>query len=244
MADARSVALDVLWAVADSDAYANLLLPPRIAAAGLDERDAALATELTYGTLRRRGLYDVIIALAAERRVDAIDPRSLDILRLGTHQLLAMRIPSHAAVGETMRLVRKESAKGFVNGVLRTISRTEPEEWIERAVATARSGEEALAIEHSHPLWVVRAFRQTLVAEGREGELEAALAADNVAPAVSLVALPGLSEVSELVATGARPASTRRSARSCTAATRRASRRSPTEPPACRTRAPSSPPSH
>ena len=53
MADPRSVALEVLWAVEDDDAYANLLLPARIAAAGLDERDAGLATELTYGTLRR-----------------------------------------------------------------------------------------------------------------------------------------------------------------------------------------------
>ena len=207
MADARTVALDVLWAVADSDAYANLLLPARIAAAGLDERDAGLATELTYGTLRGRGLYDRIIALAANREVEAIDARSLDILRLGAHQLLAMRIPAHAAVGETMRLVRKESAKGFVNGVLRAISRTEAEEWIARAVATARSGEEALAIEHSHPLWVVRALRQTLVAEGREDELPQALAADNVAPAVSLVALPGHSEVAELLELGARAAS-------------------------------------
>jgi len=207
VADARTVALDVLWAVADSDAYANLLLPARIAAAGLDERDAGLATELTYGTLRGRGLYDRIIALAANREVEAIDARSLDILRLGAHQLLAMRIPAHAAVGETMRLVRKESAKGFVNGVLRAISRTEAEEWIARAVATARSGEEALAIEHSHPLWVVRALRQTLVAEGREDELPQALAADNVAPAVSLVALPGHSEVAELLELGARAAS-------------------------------------
>jgi len=202
----RAVALDVLWAVADSDAYANLLLPARIAAAGLDERDAGLATELAYGTLRRRGLYDVVIALAANRRTEAIDARSLDILRLGTHQLLAMRIPAHAAVGETMQLVRKESAKGFVNGVLRAISRVEPDEWIERAVATARTGEEALSIEHSHPLWVVRALRQTLVAEGREDELAAALAADNVAPAVSLVALPGLSQAADLTALGARAA--------------------------------------
>lgn len=202
----RSVALDVLRAVADSDAYANLLLPARIAAAGLDERDAGLATELTYGTLRRRGLYDVVIELAASRRAGAIDASSLDILRLGTHQLLAMRIPAHAAVGETVGLVRKESAKGFVNGVLRAIARTAPEEWVERAVATARTGEEALAIEHSHPLWVVRALRQALVAEGREAELPQALAADNVAPAVSLVALPGRSEVSELVALGARAA--------------------------------------
>jgi len=204
VADPRGVALDVLRAVESSDAYANLLLPARIAAAGLDERDAGLATELAYGTLRRRGLYDAVIALAAGRPVAAIDAASLDILRLGVHQLLAMRIPAHAAVGETVDLVRKASARGFVNGVLRAVARTEPEEWIERAVATARSGEEALAVRHSHPVWVVRALRQVLVAEGREAELEAALAADNVAPAVSLAALPGLSTVDALVEAGAR----------------------------------------
>jgi len=205
---ARSVALDVLRAVESSDAYANLLLPVRIRDAGLDARDAALATELAYGTLRRRGLYDAVIALAAGRSIDAIDAPVLDVLRLGAHQLLAMRIPGHAAVGETVALVRavaSRGAVGFVNGVLRTIARGDPEEWIERAVATARSGEEALAIRHSHPLWVVRAIRQVLVAEGREHELEAALAADNAAPGVSLVALPGLADVTELIDAGARP---------------------------------------
>jgi 16S rRNA (cytosine967-C5)-methyltransferase len=206
VADARNVALDVLHAVETTDAYANLILPVRITAAGLDERDAALATELTYGTLRRQRLYDVIIEIAAERAVTAIDARSLDILRLGVHQLLAMRIPAHAAVGETVGLVRKESARGFVNGVLRTISRTDPEIWIERATATAKSGEEALSIEHSHPMWIVRAFRQVLAAEGREDELEAALIADNVPAAVALAALPGFSDVEELVRAGARPA--------------------------------------
>ncbi|MBO9578881.1 MAG: rRNA small subunit methyltransferase B [Microbacteriaceae bacterium] len=206
VASPRQVALDVLRAVEADDAYANLLLPARIAAAGLDERDAGLATELTYGTLRRRGLYDAVIALAANRPIGAVDEHAIDILRLGVHQLFAMRIPPHAAVGETVGLVQKASARGFVNGVLRTISRTTPEEWIARAVAGARSGEEALAIEHSHPAWVVRALRQVLVAEGREGELEQLLVADNVAPAVSLVALPGLSSLDDLTGAGARAA--------------------------------------
>ncbi len=201
---ARSLALDILEAVSDSDAYANLLLPQRLRVSGLDDRDAGLATELTYGTLRKQGLYDVIIAIAAGRPIEAIDGTTRNILRLGVHQLCAMRVPAHAAVSATVDLVRKQSARGFVNGVLRTISRTDPEEWVERAVATATSGEERLAIEHSHPLWVVRTFRQVLTAEDREAELEALLAADNVAPAVSLTALPGLATVAEL---DARPGS-------------------------------------
>ena len=98
---ARQVAYDVLRAVSASDAYANLLLPTLIAETGLTPQDAGLATELTYGTLRRRGTYDAIIAEAAGRPLADIDPAVLDALRLGAHQLLATRVADHAAVNET-----------------------------------------------------------------------------------------------------------------------------------------------
>jgi 16S rRNA (cytosine967-C5)-methyltransferase len=198
---ARTVAFDVIRAVRESDAYANLLLPTRIDRAGLSTADAALATELTYGTLRMQGLYDVVIAIAARRPVTEIDPPIVDVLRMACHQLLATRVPDHAAVDESVELARtvgSRSAVGFTNGVLRTISRSAPEEWIDAAVATAKSGEEALSIRYSHPLWVVRAFRQVLVTEGREDELESLLAADNAAPRVTLAALPGFATVEEL----------------------------------------------
>src|SRR5690606_3471549 len=71
---ARQVAFDTIRAVTSSDAYANLLLPRAIAKAGLSAQDAALATELTYGTLRRQGTYDAVIADAAGRPVGEIDP--------------------------------------------------------------------------------------------------------------------------------------------------------------------------
>ena len=198
---ARRIALDVLIAVRESDAYANLLLPVRIGRAKLNEADAGLATELTYGTLRMQGYYDRIIQLAAKRPVTAIDPGILDVLRLACHQLLSMRVAQHAAVDESVNLAKtvgSNSAVGFVNGVLRTITRTDAATWRDRVLAEAGSGEEALSIEYSHPLWVTRAFRQVLVAENREGELESLLAADNVAPRVCLVALPGLAQRSEL----------------------------------------------
>jgi len=193
---ARRVAAEVLAAVREDDAYANLLLPSRIAAARLSPADAALATELTYGTLRMQGRYDRIVRLAAGRETDAIDPAVLDVLRLGIHQLLATRIPPHAAVGDTVALAPRR-ATGFVNGVLRAVSRATAEEWDAR-IAEGLDGDARLAAEHSHPAWVVAALRDALAADGRAGELEELLAADNVAPAVSLVALPGLAEVSEL----------------------------------------------
>jgi 16S rRNA (cytosine967-C5)-methyltransferase len=192
---ARRVAAQVLAAVRDDDAYANLLLPARIAQARLSRADAALATELTYGTLRMRGRYDRIISLAARRETSDIDPEVLDVLRLGVHQLLATRIPPHAAVGDTVALAPRR-ATGFVNGVLRTVSRSTPDEWAER-IEQGLGGDESLAVIHSHPVWVVAAFRAALDADGRAGELEELLASDNNAPAVSLVALPGLATPAE-----------------------------------------------
>ncbi|MGL4340506.1 MAG: RsmB/NOP family class I SAM-dependent RNA methyltransferase [Rhodoglobus sp.] len=198
---ARRIALDVIMAVRDSEAYANLLLPVRLGRAALSGSDAALATELTYGTLRMRGYYDHVIAIAAGRSTDSITPAVLDVLRLACHQLLSMRVAPHAAVDESVQLAKtvgSHSAVGFVNGVLRTITRTDVASWRDRVRAQAGSGEQALAAEFSHPLWVTRAIRQVLTAEGREHELESALAADNIAPRVSITALPGLSTVQEL----------------------------------------------
>ncbi|TFD13603.1 RsmB/NOP family class I SAM-dependent RNA methyltransferase [Cryobacterium sp. TMT4-10] len=197
---ARRVAYEVIAAVRESDAYANLLLPTRIKRAALNTADAALATELTYGTLRMQGFYDRVIAEAAGRPVTAIDPAILDVLRLGTHQLLATRVATHAAVNESVELARQvgsRAATGFTNGVLRTISRSTPEEWRDRVLAGATGEDDRLAAEHSHPVWVVRAFRQSLRLEGREVELEDLLIADNAAPRVNMVALPGLSNTED-----------------------------------------------
>jgi 16S rRNA (cytosine967-C5)-methyltransferase len=197
---ARRVAFDTLRAVNESDAYANLLLPKSIVRAGLSTADAALATELTYGTLRRQGTYDAVIAIAADRDIDDIDPAVLDALRLGVHQLQSTRVASHAAVNESVELARTtsgRSAGGFANAVLRRISRDTPGEWMTRVEAGARSDDERIGLVHSHPVWVVRAFRRALAAEGRADELEDLLAADNASPRVTMTALPGLAELPE-----------------------------------------------
>ena len=206
----RLAAYTVTRAVADG-AYANLELPKELRARGLRGRDAGFATELTYGAIRMRGLYDPVIASAAGRPVEAIDPAVLDTLRLGAHQLLGMRVPVHAAVDETVGLARKVNgagASGFVNAVMRRISERPLEEWVER-VAPAGDPLARLAVEQSHPEWVVRALRAALLGHGAstpesvDTDLEALLVADNAAPKVSLVARPGLSTVAELVAAGA-----------------------------------------
>ena len=197
---ARRVAYETLRAVHESDAYATLLLPTAIGRAGLSTADAALATELTYGTLRRQGAYDAVIAIAADRAVADIDPAVLDALRLGVHQLLSTRVASHAAVNESVELARGaggRGAAGFANAVLRRISRDTPGDWMTHIAESARSDDERLGLLFSHPVWVVRAFRRALAAEGRAAELEALLTADNASPRVTMAALPGLAEVPE-----------------------------------------------
>lgn len=191
---ARLVAYDVLRDVEDRDAYANLALPARIRDAKLNARDASLATELVASTLRGRGRYDRIIELAAQRDISEIDPRTRNVLRLGVHQLIGMRTASHAAVNESVelqRLVANRAAAGFVNGVLRTVSRTSAAEWDERITDTARNSDAALAGLTSHPAWIIRALRATLRAEGRQDELEQLLASHNDAPRVNLALMPG-----------------------------------------------------
>ncbi|WP_405376135.1 MULTISPECIES: RsmB/NOP family class I SAM-dependent RNA methyltransferase [unclassified Microbacterium] len=200
MTTAREVAYDVLHAVRTSDAYANLLLPREILRAQLSSGDAALATELTYGTLRRIGTYDAIIGAAASRPADEIDPAVLDALRLGTHQVLATRIPPHAAVNETVELVRQAAgrrATGFANAVMRRVTERGEESWLDHLEETARSDDERLALRHAHPVWVIRALRRALVAEGRGEELADLLAADNRAPSVTMTALPGVGQIPE-----------------------------------------------
>jgi len=193
------VAYEVLRAVSGDEAYANLLLPHAITRQKLDAKDAGLATELTYGTLRRRGTYDAIIAAAADRTVDRIDPAVLDALRLGVHQLLSTRVASHAAVNESVELARRHGggrgAAGFANAVLRRVSRDNPGQWMQTISAAARSDDERIGLTTSHPVWIVRALRRALTAEGRADELEGLLEADNVAPRVAMIALPGLAEV-------------------------------------------------
>jgi len=202
----RRIALEVITAVREDDAYANLLLPVKLARAKLSPADAALATELTYGTLRMRGYYDQVIAIAANRPIADIDPVVLDVLELAVHQLLSMRVATHAAVNESVeqaRLVASRSATGFVNGILRTITRSEPEEWREQVLNGARDEDARLAAEYSHPVWIVRAFRRALLADGVttdevEADLRDLLDADNLPARLGLVALPGLADRSDL----------------------------------------------
>jgi 16S rRNA (cytosine967-C5)-methyltransferase len=184
---ARLTAYDVLDGVSSRGAYANLLLPQLLRERELDERDAAFTTQLAYGTLRAQGTLDAILTGLVSRPLDELDPRVLDLLRLGAYQLVDLRVPSHAAVDTTVNLTRAivgTGASGLVNAVLRKVAAGgERAAWLETLGGDA---ETRLGLATDHPRWIVDAWRDALGAD--DAELEAALLADDVAPEVHLVA--------------------------------------------------------
>lgn len=195
----RHAAYEAVAAVHRDDAYANLVLPAILRDAGLYGRDAAFATELTYGTLRALGTLDAILTDAAGRDVQRIDPPVRDALRIGAYQLLHTRVPAHAAVSSTVDLVRAvgPGATGFANAVLREVAGRDADAWVQRLAPSAETDPVGhLALAYSHPQWIVRAFAEAL--GGDLGETARLLIEDNEPPPVHLCARPGLADPVEL----------------------------------------------
>ncbi len=202
---ARRVAYDALRAVTAAGAYANLVLPELLAERRLDTRDAAFATELVNGTCRLQGTYDAVIQRASGRPLSSLQPAVVDVLRLGAHQVLSMRVPAHAAVAASVDLVANavgERATGVVNAVLRRVSERDLDAWMD-LLAAGLTGVEEAAVRQHHPRWVAQAFSDVLGPVGAERVMEA----DNRPPVTALAVRPGLASVAELVAEGARPGS-------------------------------------
>ncbi|MQA15151.1 MAG: rRNA small subunit methyltransferase B [Pseudonocardiaceae bacterium] len=210
----RRAALDALAAVRERDAYANLALPALLRERRITGRDAALATELGYGTCRAQGLLDAVLGGCVDRPLPEVDGDLLDALRLGTYQLLRTRIPPHAAVASVVDLVRGSrgsATAGFVNAVLRRVGERDEAGWVAR-LAPPRDEDPVghLALAHSHPRWIAQAFADALASSGVKptaDELADALAADDDRPLVHLAARPGEVSAEELAAmTGGEPA--------------------------------------
>jgi 16S rRNA (cytosine967-C5)-methyltransferase len=197
----RAIAFELLRRVAEDDSYANLLLPKLLSDAKVDSRDAGFIQELAFGTLRNKLLYEKIIELASAREIRTIDSHALVVLLLGAHQILGMRVPEHAAINESVNLAKQkasQSAAGFVNAVLRRISERSREQWIDIVLESTDSVDERLSLTYSHPLWIVKSLRAALESRGLGDSLEELLVADNTPAKVSVAALPGFADVSEL----------------------------------------------
>lgn len=177
--NARALAIRILARVQATGAYLNVVLdaalsetPPR------DPRDAALVTELCYGTARRQLALDHVLSRYCERRLETLEDRVLAAMRVGAYQIFYSRVPGRAAVGETVEALKQLGvgrAAGLVNAVLRKLS----------GLAALPLPDEVdpalhLSVRESHPAWLVaRWIRQF----GRE-RAEAMLVADNQPPPV------------------------------------------------------------
>ena len=204
---ARRAAYDVLHEVGSSDAYANVALSQIQRSHELSVRDAGFCTEVVNGTLRYRGLLDAVIADCSGRAIEKLDPRVLDVLRMGSYQLLLMNTDAYAAVDTSVNLVRSvagEAPVGLVNAVLRKVSGHTRDEWISRLSKGSPGSDEQLALDYSHPPWIVAALRDALGARNAD-QLPDLLDANNEPAVVTLAARPGMTTVEALIEQGAAP---------------------------------------
>ena len=200
----RLLAFDLLTEVNRNEGYSNLLLPQALNASNLEERDRSLVTELLYGTIRMQGKHDWVLAQISDRPWSEVDPGIVDICRLGVHQIHEMRIPDHAAVAATVEVARKrigESKASFVNALLRSVTRKSMEDWFS-PLESITDPVERLAIQYSHPEWIVSAYYDLLKSWE---EVEAALKINNEAATPTLVSWPGNSTQQDLIDVGGEP---------------------------------------
>jgi 16S rRNA (cytosine967-C5)-methyltransferase len=197
----RALAFELLRRVAEDDSYANLLLPKLLSDAKVDSRDAGFIQELAFGTLRNKLLYEKVLELASAREIRKIELPALIVLLLGTHQILSMRVPVHAAIYESVNLAKQKASKsavGFVNAVLRRVSERSFDQWVSKVLELADSDDERLSFTYSHPLWIVKSLKAALESRGLGQSLQSLLVADNTPAKVSVAALPGFANVDEL----------------------------------------------
>jgi 16S rRNA (cytosine967-C5)-methyltransferase len=179
-ADARTVAHEVLVRVETTDAFADVLLADRLASTPLPPADRALATELVYGTLTWQARLDHHLATWVRQPIPSLDVPVRVALRLGLLQLVFLdRIPAYAAVDTSVRLAGRR-AGGLVNAVLRRAART-GREGLVLPDATVDSIDR-LAVEWSHPRWLVERW----VGELGAGETARLLEANQHAPRVAV----------------------------------------------------------
>ena len=200
--DARQAGLDALKAIRDG-AYANLAVKQVAHTWGLTPIDAAFVTDLVFGTCRHMGTLDLIIENASGRKLTTLQPGVVDILRLGSEQVLQMRVPPHAAVSSSVELASQRIGRrvtGVVNAILRRIARKDWDEWMDE-LTSGMGQHEALGVRTCHPAWIVDAYAAVL----SEDELEQALEANNLPPTPTLVVRPGLISVEELLESGGEP---------------------------------------
>ncbi len=153
--NAREIAFKILLDVHLKGAYSNFSINKYLK--GIENtRDENLIREIVYGVIENLTYLDYMIAKLSNRKIERIDPKILEILRIGVYQIAFMdKIPHRAAVNEAVNLAKKYGHKGlvgFTNGILRNFSRKK-EKVMEVDV---KDKIDYLTIKYSHPKWMVK----------------------------------------------------------------------------------------
>ncbi len=164
--DAREAALLALNDCQRQGGWSDAILKKRLASAGLDSRDGALATQLCFGVLQNRLLLDFYLSHFSNLPLRRMEGRVVEALRLGAYQMLFLdKIPHSAAVNTSVELTRKHCknprAAGMVNGILRSLERNR------NSLPTIPQTDPVsyLSTLYSHPEWLVREFLTALGSE-------------------------------------------------------------------------------
>lgn len=151
----RDLALQVLIRVESKEEFVNLTLSRYLNGSGLTGRERALASELAYGTVTRLNTLDWQLSQFLTRPLEKLTVPVRNILRMGLYQLYYLkRVPSSAAVNESVKLAYRYGHKGvagFVNAVLRRASQQKKPPWPDSSLEPLRY----IALKHSHPLWML-----------------------------------------------------------------------------------------
>ena len=177
----RQVAAEALCAIASEGAYNNRILHTLLRQNGaMSPKDRAFVTEIVNGTLRQIIYIDYVLDAFSSLPHEKMKPWVLAVLRSGIYQILFLQVPDSAACNESVKLMGLRGSNhfsGFVNGVLRAVSRGKEE------IKLPQEGTaEYLSIRYSHPLWLVKMW----LAAYSYDFVEALCAADQCAPDVTI----------------------------------------------------------
>lgn len=192
---AREVAMNVLHNVEMKGAYSGLELNQALLSSGLSRPDAALTTELVYGTIQRLNTIDYYLGSRVKGWPSKVEPWVRSLLRMSYYQLRWLtRVPAHAAVDEAVRIAKKRGhagIAGLVNGVLRGLLR----EGVEAPLPERLSPVERISLIHSHPMWLVERW----ITQFGQEKTEEICAANNEHPHASARVNPMRAKRSEVV---------------------------------------------
>ncbi|OAB34207.1 16S rRNA (cytosine(967)-C(5))-methyltransferase [Paenibacillus glacialis] len=174
--------MDVLTRVEQEGAYSNLQLNAGLQRASLIREDAALATELVYGTIARLNTLDYFLRRYVSKGMDKLQPWVRSLLRMSLYQLMYLdRIPPHAVVNEAVNIAKSrghQGISGMVNGVLRSVLRGKDDLILPEGLTPL----ERISLEQSHPRWLVKRW----IKQYGEQTAEAICAANNEPPSISV----------------------------------------------------------